>query len=176
LLPVAAAIPIAMLASHPDIFIDERGVTAAVRGPDGRLAIVNGRGASFDVENWLRADADPRQPNAPSLDAGTICDALGCIAPLGTHGTLVAIVANAAAFDEDCRRAAIIVSRLRAPAGCDAHALVIDHDRLARSGAHAIYAASDNTADTPVFRVEAAYPANHRPFMPPAPDEPTPDQ
>jgi competence protein ComEC len=176
LLPVAAAIPIAMLASHPDIFIDERGVTSAVRGPDGRLAIVNGRGASFDVENWLRADADPRQPNAPGLDAGVACDALGCIAPFGADGTLVAIVANAAAFDEDCRRAAIVVSRLRAPAGCDAHALVIDRDRLARGGAHAIYAMDAGMADRPTFRVQAAYPANRRPFMPPAPDGPEPDQ
>ena len=107
--------------------------------------------------------------NAPDLADGVGCDPWGCIATLG-DGNKVALVLAADAFAEDCIAAAVIVSRLPAPPGCSEEALVIDRDRLLRYGAHALRQkptdALANNAN-PEFVVETAYPANHRPFMPP---------
>ena len=66
LVPMALAVPVALTAPHPDVLIDDRGITVAVRGADGRYAIVNGKGETFVVDNWLRADGDGREPGAPT--------------------------------------------------------------------------------------------------------------
>ncbi|CAN5240780.1 ComEC/Rec2 family competence protein [soil metagenome] len=171
LAPMILAIPLAAFSARPDIFVDERGVAVAVRGADGRLAMVNGKGATFEVENWLRADADPRAAGARDLAAGVACDGLGCVAPLGAGDALAVVTGRAAGFDDDCRRAAVVVSRLPAPPGCSSLAIVIDRDRLARFGAHALYGTGTDAKGKPKFRVTTAYPAARRPFMPPAPAE-----
>lgn len=51
---------------------------------------------------------------------------------------VISLVREASAFAEDCRRADIIVSELRAPANCAARA-VFDATRLARTGTVALY-------------------------------------
>ncbi len=68
-----------------------------------------------------RRKARPR----PALAAeGSRCDRLGCAAPLPGGGAM-ALVTEAAAFAEDCRRARILVTPLVAPEPCAA-ALVFD--------------------------------------------------
>jgi competence protein ComEC len=52
-------------------------------------------------------------------------------------GRRIAFVQDDAAFEEDCRRAAIVVTRLKAPPRCDA-ALVLDRDALTARGATAL--------------------------------------
>jgi competence protein ComEC len=165
LIPMALALPLALAAPQPDILVDEQGAVVAVRGENGRLSILGGRGADFEIAYWLRADADPRLPGDPGLSKGVACDALGCVAKLGGNGGGVALVARPDAFAEDCRLVAVIVSRLDAPPGCESHALVIDRARLDRFGAHALYRHETG------LRIETAYPALRRPFMPPAPQQ-----
>jgi competence protein ComEC len=157
--PILAAVPLALSSPAPDILVAESGEAMAVRGADGRLHSAGGRHASFEVENWLRADADTRDPKAAGLSDGVRCDAWGCIAHLA-DGRLVALVLKPDAFAEDCLRAAVVVSRFAAPAGCAAEAVTIDRERLARRGAHALY------REGGTFRVRAAYPEMHRPYMP----------
>jgi hypothetical protein len=72
----------------------------------------------------------------------------------------VALANRGDAFDEDCRLASIVVADRDAPPGCDLHATVIDRRELGRFGAHAFYAEGSG------YRVEPAYPAIRRPFMP----------
>jgi competence protein ComEC len=160
IVPIALAVPLAISAPRPDILVAESGAAMAVRESDGRLHIARGKDASFEVENWLRADADTRDPKGADLAAGVACDAWGCIAHLA-DGRLVSLVAKPDAFAEDCVRADVVISRFEAPAGCAAEALVIDRERLARRGAHALYAEAAGT-----FRVRTAYPEQHRPYMP----------
>jgi competence protein ComEC len=167
LAPVLLAIPVALTAPHPDVLIDEDGMTAAVRGAGGHLAIVNGKGQGFVVENWLRADGDTRGEDAADIAAGVACDPLGCVAPLGEGGARVAVAARAAAMEEDCREATVVVARFTAPTDCAAP-VVIDRRALARHGAHALYRTGTDDDGRPRFRVETAYPENRRPFMPPA--------
>ncbi len=156
---VAFGLVLAGFVVRPDVVVDENGTVAAVRAADGGLRILGGKGHNFEVGNWLQADADPRAPGESSLADGVQCDPLGCVAA-GVGGD-VALVTRPEAFTEDCRRAAVVISRFEAPAGCAAHALVIDRHALARFGAHALY------RDGPGFRVDVAYPAVRRPFMPP---------
>jgi competence protein ComEC len=75
-----------------------------------------------------------------------------------------------AALREDCRRAAIVVTRLAAPAGCRDHAFVIDGGDLARGGAVALTLAPGG------IREEVARPAwsSRRWYNRPKPPDPPP--
>jgi competence protein ComEC len=169
LAPLVAALPIALLAPQPDILIDQSGSAAAVRGSGGQFQII-GKGDKFEVENWLRADGDPRAADAKdTLSHITGCDALGCIGKLG-DGREVALIRMPDALDEDCRTAAVIITRAPPPPGCGTRATVVDRDMLARGGSAALYrlpAESLAATASPAFRIETAYPAVHRPYMPP---------
>ncbi len=180
LAPILVAIPLALLAPRPDVIVNEKGTAVAVRGQDGRYRILGGKGATFAVENWLRADADTRDPKAASLKQDIACDPLGCVAKLAGAGGEVAFVTEPDAFAEDCRLSAIVVSRLSAPPGCGAETLLIDRAALDRFGAQALYRQAgsketDKSSDAtgqipakPTFRVDTAYPMFKRPFMQPS--------
>ncbi|MCB1487018.1 MAG: ComEC/Rec2 family competence protein [Bauldia sp.] len=165
LLSLALAVPVAVLTPRPDILIADSGTTAAIRGPDGRYRIVGLKANRFAVETWLRADADP-SPVSGALEDGVRCDPLGCVSELD-DGTMVAVGVRPEAFADDCRMAKVIVSRFPAPAFCDDPETVIDRADLRSGGAHALYRTSGEGKERG-FRVETAYPANRRPFMPPA--------
>ena len=135
----ATAIPLAIVGivgamSGPryDVLIAPSGEQIAARDADGRLAIVAKKLNAFAGEQWLSADADGRDP-AEARDPDAPCDRFGCTAALA-EGQTLALVEDRLAFEEDCARAAIIVSRLSAPQGCKA-GQVFDERRLAQSGA-----------------------------------------
>jgi competence protein ComEC len=89
----------------------------------------------FAVREWLAADADARSPKDATLTNGIRCDEAGCVGRL-RDGSLVAMAKTIAAFEEDCRRAALVVSARDAPPNCGA--LVIDRQVWRRSGAMAL--------------------------------------
>jgi competence protein ComEC len=165
LLPIILAIPIAVLPQRPDILVHESGITAAVRGADGRLQIVNARPNRFAAEMWLRADADPR-PLAEVSSDGVRCDAIGCVASLDSEGDVVAVSLDPAAFADDCTLADIVITRYATPRTCRDRALVIDREALRRGGSHALYRRERASEGTPPFTIETAYPDVRRPFMP----------
>ena len=121
-----------MLGPRYEMLVMPTGEAVAIRGADGRLAVV-GRAGSFTVEQWLRADGDGRVASTVGLPAGARCDRLACIAPL-PGGQTLSLVSDARAFAEDCRRVDVVVSRLDAPPSCAAP-LIIDRTSLAGTGA-----------------------------------------
>ena len=134
----ACAIPLAALGiigalngPRYDVIIAPSGDLVAVRGADGKLQIVGKRYNGFTAEQWLSADADDRDP-ASARDPHPLCDRDACIAALPA-GRLLSIVTAPPAFEEDCVRAAVLVSALAAPADCRAR--VFDPNRLALTGA-----------------------------------------
>jgi competence protein ComEC len=161
--PIVVALPIAAFAPRPDIIVADDAAAVAVRGADGRLSILGGKGATFDVKTWLRSDGDARPVDAVNLATGVDCDPLGCIGHLA-NGRVVALALRRDALAEDCSSADVVISRYDAPPGCDAHALVIDRASLDAFGAHAVYITDEG------YRVTTAYPAVRRPFMPPLRD------
>jgi competence protein ComEC len=162
LAPIVVALPIALAAVPPDIIVDEDSTAVAVRGADGHLRMMAARGATFEIEMWLRADADTRAADAPALRDGVACDPIGCVTH-ASNNAVVALTVRREGFAEDCELAAVLVSALPAPPGCNPSGIVIDRDRLDQFGAHALFRRGDGT-----FRVETAYPRVRRPFMPPA--------
>src|SRR5262249_9620399 len=129
---IGAAVVLMLRAPQPDVLIAADGGAVAVRGVDGRLAMVKSGSDVFAWREWLAADADPRTPKDASLGQGIACDARGCIGRL-RDGALVAIARAIRVFEEDCRRAAVVVSARQAPADCAA--LLIDRPVSQRSGA-----------------------------------------
>jgi competence protein ComEC len=119
----------------PDVLIAPGGDVIAVRGDDGRLAVVKKGYDGFAIKEWLAADADARTTADPTLAEGVACDPVGCTARLANR-SLVALALDAEAFAEDCRRAVLVVSSRTAPPECAA--MVIDRARRTRSGAMAL--------------------------------------
>ena len=155
---IGCAIVIAIRTPQPDVLAMTEGHAFAVRGADGRLAMIKSGSDTFAFREWLTADADPRAPKDKTLGESIRCDAAGCIGRLA-DGTLVAIANSVEAFEEDCRRAAVVLSARRAPPDCAA--LVIDREALRRNGAVALRRAGQG------FDVTVARPAGYdRPWAP----------
>lgn len=135
LLPAGIGIVYASVPQRYDIYVDRDGAGAAIRDRRGELTLV-GKPSGFVAEQWLRADGDARSIDEEALRRLSQCDRLGCVVETGA-GQAVAFVQEFPAFEEDCRRAAIVISKLDAPSSCRA-ALVIDRTSLKDRGAVAI--------------------------------------
>jgi competence protein ComEC len=140
------AIVMMIRAPQPDVLIAADGSAVAVRGADGRLAMVKSGSDTFAFREWLAADADARLPKDSTLGHGIRCDEAGCIARL-RDGSLVAIAKTIEAFEEDCRRTALVVSARDAPAGCGA--VVVDRQAWRASGAMALRRVGEGFEITP---------------------------
>jgi competence protein ComEC len=144
-----------------DIAVSATGDALALRGADGTLSVLGHRPSLFSAEQWLRADADGRDPRE-AVD-NSACDKIGCVGILA-DGRAVALVLDRSAFAEDCLRADVLVTPLYAPTGCAA-ALVLDREKLAETGAVTLLARGKDWAmttargvdeDRPVARAETA--------------------
>ena len=125
----------------PDVLVSADAQALAVRGKDGRLAILRLGNDSFAAREWLAADGDERAPTDAKLREAFTCDPAGCIGRL-PDGDLVALVRAPSAFEEDCRRAVIVVSPRTAPPHCAA--IVIDRTKSRANGAVALRRAGDH--------------------------------
>jgi competence protein ComEC len=132
---VVAGCAVAMMAARPDVMVSAGGDVVAVRGADGRLSAVKFGSDTLSVREWLAADGDARLPNDRAVASGFSCDPDGCVARL-SDGTAVAVSRTAAAFADDCTRAALIVTLRVAPADCAAK--VLDRATLRSNGAMAL--------------------------------------
>jgi competence protein ComEC len=129
---IGGAVVLMVRTPQPDVMIAADGSAVAVRGEGGRLAMVKSGSDVFAWREWLAADADARNPKDPTLGEGIRCDGQGCVARL-RDGAFVAIPKTMAAFEEDCRRAVLVVTGRDAPPGCAT--IVIDRQVWRRSGA-----------------------------------------
>jgi competence protein ComEC len=151
----------ALLTPQPDILIAGDGRQVALRGPDGRLRLMQSGVDSFRVKQWLAADADPRAVDAASLRDGVSCDADGCVAALADGG-LVALSFRADGIGDDCARAKLVVALAQPPPDCAAR--LISTDMLAGSGALALRRHPGGDGD---FVTDAVRPkARDRPWLP----------
>ncbi|MGO9432231.1 ComEC/Rec2 family competence protein [Rhodoblastus sp.] len=112
-----------------DLAVPPNGDLAALRDADGALTILGKRNDDFATEQWLRADADPRN----GTERAGRCDAHGCVGLL-PNGESAALVLDYSAFHEDCARAQVVISPLYAPRSC-APKILLDRARLAQTGA-----------------------------------------
>ncbi len=141
----------ALAAPRPDVLMAADGQSAAIRGAGGRLLVLASGRDTFAIKEWLAADGDSRKPGDASLKDGVRCDTIGCTATLA-NGRLVAFARSPEAFEEDCARAAAVLSPREAPAVCQAS--LIDRRVWRARGATALFWNGDN------FAQAAAHPAN----------------
>jgi competence protein ComEC len=143
---MGAAVLWMLKAPQPDVLVATDGSAFAIRGLDGRLAVVKSGSDIFAVREWLAADADARAPKDNTLGNGIRCDGAGCVGRL-RDGSLVAVARSIEAFEEDCRRTALVLSARDAPPGCRAQ--VVDRQVWRRSGAVALYRVGSSFEITP---------------------------
>jgi competence protein ComEC len=143
---LGACILMAVRTPKPDVLVAANGQALAVRLADGRLAMVKTGNDTFALREWLAADGDERAVTDASLGKGITCDRVGCIGRLA-DGTLIALARAIEAFEEDCRRAAVVASPREAPPQCSA--LVIDRNVLHRHGAIALYRSGNDFVIVP---------------------------
>jgi competence protein ComEC len=129
---VVLGFALAWIGPRPDLFVAADGKGAALRGSDGRLALIGPSPGGFALEQWLRATGDPRKANDPSLKAASSCDRTACILK-NSNGYPVSFIKQASAFDEDCDRAKLIVTPLNAPRSCAT--TILDRTSLSNTGA-----------------------------------------
>jgi competence protein ComEC len=163
LIPIAAGLVLVPpMARAPDILMTAEGRAVGVRDAAGTLRISGSRTGSFVVDQWLESEG-PRAPDPSAIREGVACDRLGCM--LTTRGGLkVAHIRAPAAFIEDCRRADIVLTPLRAPDDCAA-SVVIDSRAIKRRGAHAIYLEGPEATPDETVRIVTAWPDIRRPWQ-----------
>jgi competence protein ComEC len=156
---LAGLLVIPVLIDRADVLVAPDGTAIAVRDETGILRVSGSRAGSYTIDQFFDEEGGPPASGA-ELREGVRCDALACVLD-ATGGLVVSHVTDAAAFAEDCRRAAIIVTPLTVPSDCRAQ-LIVDQAALARGGAHAIRI--DEAAGEPIFRITAQRSAFPRPW------------
>jgi competence protein ComEC len=125
----------ALRTPQPDVLVANDGGGVAIRSNGGRLAFVKIGHDTFAFREWLSADADPRTRKDKTLGQGVACDEAGCVGRL-RDGAVVAVARTPEAFEDDCRRADLVISRYEAPRGCAA--TVVDRPVWQQGGALAL--------------------------------------
>jgi competence protein ComEC len=143
---VALASLWALTTPLPDVFIASDGRAVAARGSDGKLAVLKTGSDSFAIREWLAGDGDARAPGDASLREGTKCDSLGCVARL-QDGRFVALALTSEAFEDDCRRAAVVVTPNNGRSKCAA--LTSDRQSRRQTGAVTLQRVGDGVVATP---------------------------
>ncbi len=158
LAPFAAGAIWALATPAPDVLITGDGMHLAVRGDDGRLAILRSRAGDY-----VRSVMSERFGDLGDLDdldtlAGAACSDDVCRIDLDRGGRVWRLVATRShymlpgmSFRGECASADIVVSDRRLPSWCRPRWLKVDRDYLAKTGGLAVTldrAAIDTVADT----------------------------
>lgn len=138
--PFALGVLLALTAPQPTVMIAANFENWAIRGADGSWLAQRAGARDFTVKQWrqLAGDAD-FTPLTDGLPEGDACDALGC--RFAREGQTVAYARDAAALNEDCGLATIIVTPLW-HVDCPV-SLVVEGARLKWQGATSITLRSD---------------------------------
>ncbi|MCS0503402.1 ComEC/Rec2 family competence protein [Ancylobacter mangrovi] len=155
-----------LLARPPDLYVDSRARTVAVRGPDGALSLMGTPSTRiaerFEVAQWLSAEGVRAVP-AADLTQAARCDAQGCTLA-GPDGALVTYSRERGSLAEDCLRAEIVVTPFEPPADCAATVIHID-------AWHQLGGVAATRTGPGEWRLSVARPGGEvRPWLPPSPE------
>jgi competence protein ComEC len=131
---IAAGLLLSAVGGRPDVLVASDAKVIAARGADGLLSMLPFRGNTFELEDWLAADGDARDPKRVAKGEGFACDDAGCT--MRVKGWLLAVAETPAALDEDCRRANILIVRFAIERPCQGPRIVLDLARLKHDGGH----------------------------------------
>jgi competence protein ComEC len=123
LAPMALGAVLTWTQPLPDMLVAGDAATIAIRGADGRLAFVRKPKDKYAARDWLRRDGDGRDIEDAVGLPGLKCDGLGCV--VMKDKILIAASLRPEALEEDCARAAVVVSAAQVTA-CKGPIVVID--------------------------------------------------
>jgi competence protein ComEC len=145
LLGIAGGVALAGMGAKPDILVERRGATVAIRSESGLLVLPLQRLARFSVEKWLLREGDAagfaHAVKRPGWQcSGTVCRAVvrGSRLVYLRHDTARGDLARL------CGTAEIVIAAVPLRGACRQARLSIDRFDLWRTGAHAIYSEGAN--------------------------------
>ena len=154
---------------RPDVLIGRGAALVAVRGADGRLSALAGRGSGYELARWLEHDGDGRPPAEVGKGSVFRCDQQGCVALI--KGLRLALAKSSAALRDDCGLARILILQFPAPKRCRPAGPLIDIDDINVRGPHAL------TIEDGKVRVETVADARgNRPWAASMPQKPAPTE
>ncbi len=163
LVPIAAAVPIALLAPQPSLVVDRWLDMAAVRAPWGIVRLAAWQRDGFVEGAWLRAlGASRREPwpeEGTGSAGGLACDRDGCI--LTVAGRRVSLARTVQAALEDCSYADLVIARV-GPERCPGAGTLIGPRRLWRSDGLAARISADGIEVTTVAESRGDWPWSGR--------------
>ncbi|MEJ0062422.1 MAG: ComEC/Rec2 family competence protein [Alphaproteobacteria bacterium] len=147
LAPIAAGLALCLFPSAPDIYIAPDFANWAARVEQRKFVAARGGERDFILKQWRQREggrefvtlkdyiAEPASPAAPSSSV-LRCDDLGCVYAARTREA--AFVFDAAALEEDCMTAAVIVTPLWHVNCPGSTAMIVDGRWVKRHGATSI--------------------------------------
>ncbi|PZQ62670.1 MAG: competence protein ComEC [Sphingomonas taxi] len=145
LVPAAAGALWTLATPAPDLIVTGDGRHLALRGDDGRLAILRDRTGDYMRDLLAAAGGLDGEPTLLSATSAARCNRDLCWLERRAGGRTWRILATRSAYlvpvrqlTPLCRRADVVVSDRRLPRGCRARWLTLDRTTLARSGGVAV--------------------------------------
>ena len=159
LVPILAALPMALAASQPALLVDPALDMAAVRAPWGVVRVAGWRRDKLVESAWLRALGTTRNEPWPAggggVSEGLACDRDGCI--LAVSGRRISLARTVQAVLEDCPLVDLVIARV-GPERCPGPGTLIGPRRLWRSDGLALSVAGDDLVVTTVAEGRGRWP------------------
>jgi competence protein ComEC len=159
LVPLLAALPIALLAHQPALVLDPGLDMAAVRAPWGVVRVAGWHRDKLVESAWLRAlgttRSEPWPADGGGASDGLACDRDGCILAVG--GLRISLARTVQAVLEDCPLVDLVIARV-GPERCPGPGTLIGPRRLWRSDGLALSVAGDDLVVTTVAEGRGRWP------------------
>jgi competence protein ComEC len=170
LLPIAVGAVAAVTTPAPDLLVTGDGRHLAVRGDDGRVALLRSRTGDYMRDLLAERSGELDPPVDLDTVSAARCGRDMCLISLERGGRAWQVAATRSAYPlsraaliETCRAVDIVVSARRLPRRCRPRWLKLDKPFLAKSGGLAI-SLSGPRVET-VFKVRDDHPWRRRPDM-----------
>ena len=163
---IAVGLATILFIQAPDILVSEDAKLVAITEADGSLRLSTSRADRFIAKEWLRRMGQDERiswlAGVDGADPRLTCAGGDC--RFRAAGRSVAILQHKDGFAAACAEADLVIVLVRITDSCQAP--VIDPDRLAREGGHAIWLTKDGLRIESVRDGQGA-----RPWVPPLPED-----
>ncbi len=170
----------ALLTPQPDILIDNGGRLIGVRNMNQDISLSSLRAGAMTRQRWAQRSGQEKAEKWPRKNGGKMtgdenseswisCDRLSCLYyPRHKNSeTLIALIRDELALEEDCRNAQLVISLVPVNVDCPSAALVLDKWDFYHKGGHALWLPEKNRGTITIKTVAAS--RGNRPWAKPTP-------
>jgi competence protein ComEC len=135
-LPLALIILVPQNLNRPDLYVEDRARTVAVRGADGELVPVHSRKSRFAVQRWLQAEGDDAKIAEAAKRQAWSCIEAVCSATVS--GAKIVYLDREAEGKSVCPSADVVVAAYPLRRTCKGRKLTLDRFDVWKLGAIAV--------------------------------------